>query len=525
MKNLKKMINRIWEVRFVFLSFILLLFFCQFMLQYREAIWPKLYMLIALIAGGLALLFSKLNDPKAIARNTFVIISFLGIANSLILPVRQNLDENTHYYYALQIADGKARIQTDEMNYLMVSPDFLAITKLPSKPGYQSKENTNLYTKEFLELDSIPADYTYKAVSPGKFNNPAYIPSAMGIKVGRLISDKLFVSYYMGRIFNLIFYALIAFLAVKHSKKYKKQLFLLATIPYALWIPAGYSYDSLYYGLILLVFSQLVNFLSKSTKTNARQLIVYEITCFLLVFCKAPMILLAAVPLFLPTENYYGKNIKFKVFFMGILVALASGLWLFQEAILRYFNQIIDNPNIQIVTNPNVNRMTYFISHPLYAFEVFIRSFSDMIATTTLSVEVPQPFFISAKTLSSINLFVFTSLFLLVILAFNEVVPRSLKLVLTSVLVIIATAVIYAISGDSRVFTIGDLYVEGVQGRYHYYILATLPILFANKFRSGLNSTGILVNTIDQEKIAVVLMKTVLILNFLNTAIAVFGYL
>ncbi|MDT2756588.1 DUF2142 domain-containing protein [Enterococcus asini] len=525
MSGIKNSVKRIWASRFIFLSFILMLVFSQFLLQYREDVWPKMYMLIALVAGVLVLLFANLKNPKAIARNTFVLIAFLGIANSLIMPIRQNLDENTHYYYALQIADGKARIQTDEMNYLMVSPDFLAITKLPSKPGYGSPENTNLYTKEFLELDSLPADYSYKAVSPGKFNNPAYLPSALGIKVGRLISDKLFVSYYMGRIFNLIFYALLAYLAVKRSQIYKKQLFLMATIPYALWIPAGYSYDSLYYGLILLVFAQLTNFLDKNSKATIKQLILYELTCLLLIFCKAPVIVLAALPIFLPKETFDINKARLKIFCMGGIVALIGGTWLLQESILRLLGSIVDNPNVEIFSNPNVNRMGYFIAHPFYSLGVLIRSFFDMIATTTLSVEVPQPFFISAKALSSINLFIFTILILLVIMAFHEKVTPVFKISLSVIIVFIAVAVIYAISGDSRVFSIGDLYVAGVQGRYHYYILVALPLLFADKVRGALGSLGVMADTLNQEKLTTCLMTTMLILNFLNTAIAVFGYL
>lgn len=523
--KVKKLIKKVWTTRFIFLSFILILVFSQFMLQYQEDIWPKMYMLIALIAGILVLLFADLNDPKAIARNTFVIIFFLGIANALIMPVRQNLDENTHYYFALQLADGKARIQTDEMNYLMVSPDFLAVTKMPSKPEYNNKENTNLYTKQFLELESIPADYHHESVSPGKFNNPAYLPSALGIKIGRIISNKLYISYYMGRIFNLVFYALLAYIAIKRSKIYKKQLFLLATIPYALWIPAGFSYDSLYYGLILLVFSQLTNFLIADSKISGRQLLCYEMTCLFLIFCKAPMIVLAALPLFIPKENFAFKKVKLKIFCVGGGVAILGGIWLVQESILQALGKIANNPSIQTLPNPNVERMSYFFEHPLYSLGVALRSLSDIVTTIIMSIEEPQPYFIDTKTLNSINLFVFATLFVIILVAFQQKVSKSVKISLIVIITFVTFAVFYAISGDHRVFTIGDLHISGVQGRYHYYILVALPLLLADRIQVGLNSLGVRIDTLDQERITINLVNSMLLLNFLNTAIAVFGYL
>ena len=44
------------------------------------------------------------------------------------------------------------------------------------------------------------------------FDNPAFIPSAIGWNIGRLISKKVFVSYYLGRIFEVIAYAILCLL-------------------------------------------------------------------------------------------------------------------------------------------------------------------------------------------------------------------------------------------------------------------------------------------------------------------------
>lgn len=525
MKYVKNYLKDVMANKYILVAFMLMLILGQFLLQYREDEWPKLYILIVFTAGVLVLLLCKLDDTDEIARNTFIIIAFLGIANALILPVRQDLDENTHYYHALQIADGKMRIQTDEKNFLMVSPDFLAITKMPSKPEYQSPENTNLYSKEFLELKSLPSNYDSEWLSVGKFNNPVYIPSALGIKVGRLISDKLYISYYLGRIFNLIFYALLAYLAVKTSLNYKNHLFLMATIPYTLWITAGYNYDSLFYGLTLLVFSQLSNFLGNDKSITHLKLLLYEFTCLMLVFCKPPMIILAVLPFFLPEKYFAFSYVRAKVFLMSIGVAFLGGMWVIQETILKRLSLIVSNPNTLIVDNPNIDRLSYFVAHPLYTVGVIVRSFSDVIATIAFSIQNPQPFFINSETMGTLNFLVIITGFLLIFLTFQVKVPTILKRMMMVIVVFITIAVFYAISGDTRVFALGNLHVPGVQGRYHYYILVMLPLLFSEKIQMFCNGIGLSTEMINQKKVSTTLMKMMLLLNFLNTAVAVFGYL
>lgn len=517
--------KELWRNRWLAVSFLVMLILGQFLLQYREDLWPKLYMGIALAAGLLVLFFSRINEPKAIARNTFLIIALLGTANALILPIRQNLDENTHYYFALQFADGKIRVQTDEPNFLMVSPDFLAVTKLPSKPEYKSEYNANLYDKDFLALENIPANYDPQWLNKGNFNNPAYIPSAIGIKIGQLISNKLYVSYYMGRIFNLLFYALLAWLAVKISKNYKQQLFLFATIPYALWITAGFSYDTLYYGLILLIFSQLMNFLVGNAAVTTKRLILYGLTCLGLVFCKPPMIMLAGLPLFLPKRYFAFKNVRLKSFIMAGFVAALGAVWFLQGTIFAVVRNLLGRPEVAGEATVNANRLSYFIQHPLYTVGLFLRSLSDIPATIVHSIEVPQPFFPSALTLSIINLVVFITLFVFVTVTMKEYVPSLIKVILWLMVVAITIAVFYAISGDDRVFSVGDLHIAGVQGRYHYYLLVGLPLLISTKFSTSLEKIGVRTNELDTEKITVLVMKGMLLVSFLNTAVALFGYL
>lgn len=508
----------------IFSSFVFLMF-GQFLLQYKEVRWPKLYILLAAVFFILVFSFSRINNKNKIHRNAFVLILTIGTLNTLILPVRQNLDENTHYYHALQLADGKIISQTNELNFLDISPDFLAETKMPSKPGYGHKLNTNLYYKEFFEIEHKPSDYKEELLSKSGLNNPAYIPSALGISVGRLISNKIAVSYYLGRIFNVLFYALLVLLAVKLSKNYKLQLFLASTIPYTLWVSAGYTYDNLYYGLILLILAQITNFLGSEKKVTTKEIILYALTCLGLVFCKAPTILLAFLPFFIPKEKYSNSRMVLKNLFITGGFLFLGLIWLMQAKIFAIFR--VSSPILEKASNGNgdSSNIVYFLSHPIYSAELVLRSLSDVLSTIVSSIQRPQPYLLRSDTLAAINGIVFLVLLILVTLLVKIRLNKSFLIASLSIFLIIILGTILAISGDSRVFNIGDLHVDGVQGRYHFYILGFLPLLMASYIQKPSFAIKNFASSIDDERLIIFVTKVIYMVTILNTAVALYGYL
>ena len=504
--------------------FIMSLFFSQFMIQYQEVLWPKLYMLIVIIAMIGLLIFSSLNNEKKIAWNAFVCIVILGGANALIMPVRYNLDENTHYYHVLQIADGKFRNQSDEKNFLMISPDFLAITKLPSKQEYKSPNNANLYDKEFRNLKNISSSYKKEWTNDTtkRINNPAYYPSALGVFIGRKISNRLMVSYYLGRMFNVIFYAILVLIGISISKKYRLQLFVASTIPYTLWISAGYSYDSLYYGLSIIAGSLLFNLIiKKENQIRFKDVFIYSIVCSLFVLCKAPIALMIIVPLFISSNYYISKKDKIFSWFSILFGCVISLLWLIQGIIINIINsEIIKNDISSVNTNPNSSRLSYFIDNPFYTMGLFARSFSDVFSTIYESVSKPWPFIYPSQVVMIVNFLFFFIIIVLVSHSVSINISNLYRYLILGIFFLITLGIFYAISGDIRVYSIGDLHIGGVQGRYHFYLMPLLPFLLSQSIKK-LN----IFKEIDQKKLSILVMKTAFIILFLNTCIGMYAYL
>ncbi|MHC5229594.1 DUF2142 domain-containing protein [Enterococcus sp. LJL99] len=522
---IKENVKELNKNRILIFCSLIFLVFGQFLLQYKEVRWPKLYIILAVVFFVLVFTFSRLNNQNKIHRNAFVLILTVGTLNTFILPVRQNLDENTHYYHALELADGKIINQTNEMNFLDISPDFLAETKMPSKPGYGNDLNTNLYYKEFFEIEHKPSEYKEELLNKSGFNNPAYIPSALGISFGRLISNKIAVSYYLGRIFNVLFYALLVLLAIKLSKNYKLQIFLASAVPYALWVSVGYTYDNLYYGLVILIIAQITNFLGPKNKVTTRDIILYELTCLGLVFCKAPTILLAFLPLFIPKEKYDSGLMLLKNLFITGFFLFLGLIWLIQAKIFEIFRA--SSPILEKASDGNgeSSNIIYFLRHPIYSVELVLRSLSDVLSTIVGSIQRPQPYLLRSDTLAAINGIVFIVLLILVTLLVKIRLNKTFLIASLSIFLLIILGTILAISGDPRVFNIGDLHVDGVQGRYHFYILVFLPLLLAPYIQKPSFAIADFASSIDEDRLIVFVTKMIYMVTILNTAVALYGYL
>lgn len=526
MKMIKANFDELKRNRKLLLLFIAFLVFSQYLLQFQSAIWPKLYIGMAFFSFLIVLSFCRLADPKQISRNAFILIAIFGTLNALILPIKKNLDEQSHYFHALEVADGKLRKTVSQKNFIDVSPDFYVVADLPIKPI--DDLNTNLYDKEFLKVEHEKSDYKPELLDyDGTFNNPAYIPSALGILVGRVLTNRVAVSYYLGRIFNVLFYAFLVWLAIKVSRYYKIQIFVIAALPYTLWISAGFTYDNLYYGLIVLLIAQFTNFLKEEKSITIKKMLYYCLTCLGLVFCKAPTILLMILPVFLPKKYFSNNKVRLRSVFLILTTFFIGGLWVVQATILKMIRVFLYGKNV-VGDSSNIesdSRLVYFLSHPKDSLEMLLRSLFEIPKNTFEFIERPQIDLMSTGTLRDINLIIFIFLFFLVTLVLKLKMTKLLTWMTILTFFVITVGIIYAITGDPRVFTVGDLHVSGVQGRYHFYILAFLPLILAPVIQGPHFPVNKVSSSFDLNKIQLLVMKIVFIITALNTCIALFGYL
>ena len=76
--------------------------------------------------------------------------------------------------------------------------------------------------------------------------NPPYIklPSALGIVLATLLNLGSFPLFYLGRFFNLLMFAALAYFAVRITPVGKNAMMVAGLLPMTLHLASSYSYDA-----------------------------------------------------------------------------------------------------------------------------------------------------------------------------------------------------------------------------------------------------------------------------------------
>lgn len=412
--------------------------------------------------------YKKMDKLSYIA---FITIFLFGIIFSLIKPVQFGLDEESHFLSTIKLSDSGIFINQNE-----AYPDFdkvnVSFDILRHPNEYKGEEN-------FYTIEHQKSNISGKIVG---INNLSFLPSAIGWKLGAIISKKIYISYFLGRIFNCLFYAILAALAIKISRNYKKVLFFISTLPFATYICASYQYDSLYFGLSLLIISLILNFYNESKSVGIKEICIFTLICFLFAFTKIPFILLGLLIVILPSESY--KNASCRIY---------AGVAFIFELLLSFGYLILVHISHTSANIGGTQGLVYFIKHPF----PIIRTLIDFLFISMNSISNPLQYIIAESRFMSTC---FTIIFVVTIIFLSVNLDIKMKnyftVTLFFLLFIITLLIIYAISSDSRVFKYGDLFVNGVQGRYYYFMILVIPIYISpalNKYivNSSNNETNI----------------------------------
>lgn len=412
-----------------------------------------------IIVSGIVLYFflSDFRDSKHLPRNTFLLVFFFGTVIALVRPVQFALDEESHLQNAIGVSDSLI---------FKYSNEDLADYDSVFKHDYLRNHQTYVGDEEWYELEHEPSKVSGKVVS---FDNLAFIPGAVGWNIGRLISDKVYISYYLGRVFHVLAYATLVYFAIRISRQYRGILFLLATIPSSLYVVSGFHYDYLYFGAALIMGALLTNLFSDGDKLTIKNVLIYQLFAASLMFAKFPFILMSTVFLVIPKKYFKSRSTR--------LVAVASCLAVILMAFI--YSGILNIFNLDTNVAGNSPGLTYFITHPLPIVRTMISApatILDHFISTPLQYVTMESTFLYIT-----NLVVFLILYIVNISIHEVILPQRVKYYLVLLFIGISFLMVYAITGDPRVYSPGDIIVNGVQGRYYYLMLVFLPVLLPRK--------------------------------------------
>ena len=482
------------KLRNIIIAIVLILFSRIFLTSLFEFTLNK-KVLILIVASVIYLLLFNSKDSAKLPRNAFLLIVIFGSFISVVKPVQYGLDEESHLPNVISVSDSPIFKYSDEK-----------LEDYDSVFGYDALRNPGKKSSQYW-YSVEHKDSKIRGTRVG-FDNPAFLPNAIGWSIGRLISKKVYVSYYLGRIFEVIAFAILAYLALKISKVFREAIYLFSTFPAVLYIIAGYHYDYLYFGASLIALALLTNVLSEKNKVDKKYAIAFQCTTLLFAFSKFPFILTGSLLSVLPNRYYKDKNMRS---FSSLLFLLNLFISFVYVGIIKLF------PSGNSISGEGPG-LFYFLTHPLPLLRTLFLAphgiINDFISDPLKYVSEKSAFLIAA------SIFTFFFILFIIILRNKIELPKFFKYYSLLLLLGIAILIIVAISGDPRVYHTGDIVVGGVQGRYYYYILMFLPLYFGTWFHKKVGIADIAQS--EDSNFDISLQYALIFLNILTISIGIY---
>ena len=426
------------------------------------AAFNRIIICLLVISVSLLILFTGLFDLKKELIFTAMIIIF-GLFIMMIITPLSGPDEEYHYHRSLVFSNKMMhkepyQIEDVYVNSYHFNTDYSDGEEYETILNNLDKPLEDLNTRPITEIEK---DHVY-------WYDLCYTPYSLGITVARLLRLNGLVTYYMGGLFGLIFYALCMYFAIRETPVLKTMLGITAALPICLQQATIYSSDLIIIAFCFLLFAYLMKWYTQKEKISVKDLIIVFVINVLLAPDKAIYSLLTILFWFINEEKYQSR--KHRLIFMCLL--MAPIIYQFGEQFLTrfpIFNTIFADDgetdvDVRAKVIKNLFSIEYALAHPLEAIKMFFRTiryeFKDWIVGSF------------GRYLSNLNLilpsfmaYVYLVLLLLSSLLKQDVIAdwrlKIASLFISVVIVMITLA--YMLVGWTD---IEDPYIQGIQGRY-----------------------------------------------------------
>ncbi|WP_026667966.1 DUF2142 domain-containing protein [Butyrivibrio sp. AE2005] len=277
--------------------------------------------IFALILYGIGIIIWIFDNRHILEQKAFSLIMLLGIAFMLCITPYSVPDEYTHYCYALRLS-----------NILLHQEDIgLIDAECLNSQGIIGHKNANSSFATILNscyLDKIDEKiYIYEGSQ--MINLIMYFFSAIGIVLGRMVGAGFLQIFYLGRLFNLVIYAMLSSLAIRIIPKNKELLFIIATMPICLQQGMSYSYDSMLNGLSFLFIAYVLYVYETTVCVGWEQIFYIGVLSCLLTPIKIIYGVLLLFTLIIPVNKF--KNKRDRIIKYGVIVAMNIGILLLTD--------------------------------------------------------------------------------------------------------------------------------------------------------------------------------------------------
>lgn len=427
-----------------------------------------------------------------IIRFSLITMLLLGLLHNILLPLAAVPDEKTHFCQAYALSNRVMGIQSVFSEGLIVTEKAL---RTDSEVGLSAKsDNINdvdslLYfwkTKVIDDKENLVPDSGY--IIDDNLVITAYIPPALGITFARLVGMSWQYIYIAGRIFNLLFFILIMYIAMRSCHAFVDVVAAIGLLPSVIWLAASYSYDGWNIALSVLFVVLCIRIGNKKGMVNVCDILALLLVFLLLVPIKYVYVFLVLSILLIPKRKWP----KWIIAFVGIgIVIVIVLLYAFRgREIYRYL--ATESMDTRGMTNDSMQdgsgyelsyTFSYVLTNPYRVFLVFINTLISNIDEYIVNC-IGGEFYTSyvPETITYLTLMIF-----LVVMATSVggnlyLEDKKIFIVASSILFLVCITIFAAF-----LFTFSQInnsvigQISGIQGRYFIPVFICFPLVMHSK--------------------------------------------
>lgn len=154
--------------------------------------------------------------------------------------------------------------------------------------------------------DEAEPGYAVSTYPPVVTTPLAYVPQAVGITLARLLGMNSIGLAYLGRLFNLLFYVGMTFLAMRRLPFGKEVLFGVAFLPMTLHLTGSMSYDAIILALAFYFTAVCLDLAYNKEKVQVYDIVVLAAVVAVMGPCKMVYAVLMALCFLIPVRKFGG---------------------------------------------------------------------------------------------------------------------------------------------------------------------------------------------------------------------------
>lgn len=442
--------------------------------------WPAflLTLVICMLAVGL---LTYTSEKKIPVFQLFLILAISGgLMFAYINPAGQECDGWEHILRSIDVSYGN--VLNPIISLTHESGEILVPDNINEIGFKQINENNGVaYVENLKQLhfSSELTDMTYDS----SFVSIFYWPQGLGMAIGRLLGFSVFYIIFLGRVMNLMVYAILAALAIKLTPIMKNLFMVVALLPMTLYQAASCSPDALLVGLCLLFTAVCFYYAyGEIEELKVKHVLALGGLLTLIFLCKYVYVCMGLLVFLIPTQKFKSKIQYWKSFVIGILPLVVTGILM--------MSLMMSSVALMQSGTDGMTQTQYVMNNPIVYAKLLIRTVAEQFSEYVLRLDV-----LGWLSYSLGPLIVIVPSFLVGVAIldtekpFNQVKTWHKWLGLATFGIVVALTLTGLYVGDGRINPFGATTIQGFQGRYFIPIMIPgLMLLSSVKVQNNINN-------------------------------------